>query len=252
MSIPLISTLPVVAASTPSTMLMVVVLPAPLGPSRPTISPRPTVNDTSSSATTLPYTLWSRLTRSAGQSDFGCVSGIGMAGLCNVAAKLSRDPACAASKAAVRSQRDKLRRPGWFKAWRHDDEHTSGRGRERRCRQIPGGAPPGAILHRPFPAVPRLRFGPNAWGIDALLRGVCLAHPHGQLRKPRCHRGSGDRRAGAQDSGGSGGADQRRIDAVDGGFAIAGGRAGDRAQHALLACNGFRARLCRFAQAAIG
>ena len=43
MSIPPISTLPVVAASTPSTMLMVVVLPAPFGPSRPTTSPRPTV-----------------------------------------------------------------------------------------------------------------------------------------------------------------------------------------------------------------
>ena len=36
---PPISTLPEVAASTPSTMLMVVVLPAPLGPNRPTISP---------------------------------------------------------------------------------------------------------------------------------------------------------------------------------------------------------------------
>src|SRR5271154_3856182 len=47
---PSISILPEVGESTPSTMLMVVVLPAPLGPSRPTISPAPTSKLTSSTA----------------------------------------------------------------------------------------------------------------------------------------------------------------------------------------------------------
>ena len=88
--------------------------------------------------------------------------------------------------------------------------------------QIAGGAPAGAILHRPFPAVHRLRFRTERMqGIDALLRGLRLAHPHGRLRKPRRHQSE----AATEEPG-------RRIlvdlaaqtnegiDAVDGGFAI--------------------------------
>jgi hypothetical protein len=51
---PSIDTLPEVGSSTPSTMLIVVVLPAPLGPKSPTISPRATRNETSSTATVSP------------------------------------------------------------------------------------------------------------------------------------------------------------------------------------------------------
>src|SRR5262249_19681776 len=54
---PSISIAPPVGSSTPRTMLMVVVLPAPLGPSRPTISRAPTANETPSTATVAPYCL---------------------------------------------------------------------------------------------------------------------------------------------------------------------------------------------------
>ena len=50
MSKPAILILPEVGASTPRIMLMVVVLPAPLGPRRPTISLRLTANETWSTA----------------------------------------------------------------------------------------------------------------------------------------------------------------------------------------------------------
>ena len=50
-----------------------------------------------------------------------------------------------------------------------------------------------------------------------------------------------DRESGAAHPGRSGGADQRAADAVDGRLAIAGSRAGNRPQHPLLACHGFRA-----------
>ncbi len=66
MSIESIATVPAVGSSTPSITLMVVVLPAPLGPSSPTISPRPTVNETSSSAVTPAYRLQRPATRNAG------------------------------------------------------------------------------------------------------------------------------------------------------------------------------------------
>jgi len=42
--------LPEVAGRKPDSIRIVVLLPAPLGPSRPTISPRPTWNDTFSTA----------------------------------------------------------------------------------------------------------------------------------------------------------------------------------------------------------
>jgi hypothetical protein len=45
---------PAVGSSTPRIMLMVVVFPAPFGPSSPTISPRATSNDTPSTATVAP------------------------------------------------------------------------------------------------------------------------------------------------------------------------------------------------------
>src|SRR5687767_11469374 len=48
---------PDVGSSTPRTMLIVVVFPAPLGPSSPTISLGATVNETSSTAATSPYVL---------------------------------------------------------------------------------------------------------------------------------------------------------------------------------------------------
>src|SRR5271165_1839138 len=57
MSIAPTSTRPAVGSRTPRIMLMVVVLPAPLGPSSPTISPRSTVKETSSTAVTGPYCL---------------------------------------------------------------------------------------------------------------------------------------------------------------------------------------------------
>ena len=47
-------TLPAVTSVRPSIIRMVVVLPAPFGPSRPKISPRPTVNEMPSTAATLP------------------------------------------------------------------------------------------------------------------------------------------------------------------------------------------------------
>jgi hypothetical protein len=78
MSMPSISTLPLVADRTPSTMLMVVVLPAPLGPSRPRISPLFTVKETSSRAVTLPYTLLKARARSAGNGGLACLEGVGM------------------------------------------------------------------------------------------------------------------------------------------------------------------------------
>src|ERR1019366_2624269 len=48
---------PEVGSRTLRIILMVVVFPAPLGPSRPTISLRRTVNETASTATISPYTL---------------------------------------------------------------------------------------------------------------------------------------------------------------------------------------------------
>ena len=45
---------PALGSRTPSSMLMVVVLPAPFGPSKPTISFRRTSNETPSTATTWP------------------------------------------------------------------------------------------------------------------------------------------------------------------------------------------------------
>jgi hypothetical protein len=67
-SISPISTSPLVGCNTPSIMLMVVVLPAPFGPSRPTISPGFTVNESSSSATIEPYVLRRLTARSAMRS----------------------------------------------------------------------------------------------------------------------------------------------------------------------------------------
>src|SRR3954469_1812058 len=48
---------PLLGSSTPRIMLMVVVLPAPLGPSSPTISPGAIENDRSSTASVPPYAL---------------------------------------------------------------------------------------------------------------------------------------------------------------------------------------------------
>src|SRR6266550_3072206 len=57
MSMPSMTIDPEVGVSTPRIMLIVVVLPAPFGPSSPTISLRATWNDTRSTATTFdPYT----------------------------------------------------------------------------------------------------------------------------------------------------------------------------------------------------
>jgi len=70
-SISPIETRPLVGSSTPKIMLMVVVLPAPFGPRRPTISPRLTVNDTSSSAVTAPYRLRRFTTCRAGGAPGG-------------------------------------------------------------------------------------------------------------------------------------------------------------------------------------
>src|ERR1700686_446655 len=56
---------PALGCSTPSTILMVVVLPAPLGPSRPTISPACTPKEMPSTATVVPYSLRRPSTRSA-------------------------------------------------------------------------------------------------------------------------------------------------------------------------------------------
>src|SRR6058998_233192 len=56
-SYPATVTRPVVAAVRPAISRMVVVLPAPLGPRKPTISPRSTVNDTSRMMVCEPYRL---------------------------------------------------------------------------------------------------------------------------------------------------------------------------------------------------
>src|SRR5215831_2309623 len=52
---PSISMRPAVGSSTPRIILIVVVLPAPFGPRRPTISLRPTSNEILSTATVEPY-----------------------------------------------------------------------------------------------------------------------------------------------------------------------------------------------------
>src|SRR5476649_691495 len=57
MSMPSTWISPIVGSSRPSNMAMVVVLPAPLPPSRPSTAPRGTVKVRSSTATTVPYTL---------------------------------------------------------------------------------------------------------------------------------------------------------------------------------------------------
>jgi hypothetical protein len=54
MSWPLMRTLPELAPKKPAKMRRVVLLPAPLGPKKPTTSPRPTEKETSRTATTLP------------------------------------------------------------------------------------------------------------------------------------------------------------------------------------------------------
>ena len=59
-SLPPISTRPLVTASSPATMRSVVVLPQPEGPSSVTSSPCATLNETSSTAVTLPYLLVTR------------------------------------------------------------------------------------------------------------------------------------------------------------------------------------------------
>src|SRR5207248_3182916 len=59
-----IRTCPEVGSRTPRIMLMVVVLPAPFGPSSPTISCRRTSNEISSTARTSPYRLQRRSTDS--------------------------------------------------------------------------------------------------------------------------------------------------------------------------------------------
>src|SRR5580692_369346 len=57
---------PEVGSSTPRIMLMVVVFPAPFGPSKPRISWVPTENDTSATATVAPYCLHRRDTARMG------------------------------------------------------------------------------------------------------------------------------------------------------------------------------------------
>ena len=66
---------PEVGSRTPRIMLMVVVLPAPLGPSSPTISLRFTSNETPSTATVAPYCL----RRSTTESTFGVTLQCGIA-----------------------------------------------------------------------------------------------------------------------------------------------------------------------------
>ncbi len=56
-SMPSMCTSPDVGARKPVSMRSVVVLPAPLGPRKPTISPVSTRNDTSFTASLLPYRL---------------------------------------------------------------------------------------------------------------------------------------------------------------------------------------------------
>jgi hypothetical protein len=54
---------PLVSGKTPPRMLIVVVLPAPLGPRKPTISPRSTSNETSEIAVSDPKHLVKRCAR---------------------------------------------------------------------------------------------------------------------------------------------------------------------------------------------
>src|SRR2546421_8015207 len=57
MSIPATRALPLLGRSRPTSILMVVVLPAPLGPRKPNSSPAPTSRSRSSTAVRLPYRL---------------------------------------------------------------------------------------------------------------------------------------------------------------------------------------------------
>src|SRR3954464_7601925 len=59
-------TSPASGRTSPSSILMTLVLPAPLGPSRPSTSPRATVNETSSTACWRPYRLRSPEHHTAG------------------------------------------------------------------------------------------------------------------------------------------------------------------------------------------
>src|SRR5437879_8171561 len=69
MSTPCTSISPAVGSSSPSSMAMVVVLPAPLPPSSPSTAPGATAKVRSSTATTSPYTL--RRCRTAMEGDWG-------------------------------------------------------------------------------------------------------------------------------------------------------------------------------------
>src|SRR5437899_5347484 len=68
MSTPSTSISPAVGSSSPSSMAMVVVLPAPLPPSSPSTAPGATAKVRSSTATTSPYTL--RRCRTAMEGDW--------------------------------------------------------------------------------------------------------------------------------------------------------------------------------------
>src|SRR5512147_2883370 len=76
MSTPSMRMTPEVGSSTPRIMLMVVVLPAPLGPSRPTISLRRTSNEMPSTASVAPYAFLRSLTESTPDIVFSDASSL--------------------------------------------------------------------------------------------------------------------------------------------------------------------------------
>ena len=75
-SAPKISTWPDSGVSRPEIIEMVVVLPAPFGPSKPKISPAATSNETPSTALVLPYEKRTSPTRSGGPLPSFAVIGL--------------------------------------------------------------------------------------------------------------------------------------------------------------------------------
>src|SRR4029079_5735523 len=82
---------PAAGSSTPRSMLMVVVFPAPLAPSNPTISPRATSNDTPSTATVCPYALRRPETDNEWEEE-SATDGHGFTQINNKKCKLSDSP----------------------------------------------------------------------------------------------------------------------------------------------------------------
>ncbi|CAO0831414.1 putative protein OS=Streptomyces microflavus OX=1919 GN=Smic_30440 PE=4 SV=1 [Streptomyces microflavus] len=81
---PRTATVPESARRWPSMISTSVVLPAPLGPSRPKNSPRATVSDTPSTARVAPYVLWTPVRATAGPAAGSAGGSCGVRGAVDV------------------------------------------------------------------------------------------------------------------------------------------------------------------------